>query len=252
MNSNSNTDLRFFKSWPKVAIIVLNWNGWQDTIECLESLQQITYPNYQIIVVDNDSKDDSVEKIKAWALGKIPVESKFFTYVADSKPIQLIEYNREIAEGGGSSGQEIKLEQFPPNRRMIIIRTRANLGFAGGNNVGINYALGKDAEYVLLVNNDTVVGKTALNDLLHTIRENPDIGIVGPTILRWHDATIQSCGVMHHWGYGPKELNNQTDKLLPFECDGVSGAAMLITAKVFSEIGLFDERYFLYHEDIPL
>jgi len=50
------------KSWPKVAIIILNWNGWRDTIECLESLQHITYPNYQIIVVDNGSTNNSIER----------------------------------------------------------------------------------------------------------------------------------------------------------------------------------------------
>lgn len=51
------------KAWPKVAIIVLNWNGWRDTIECLESLQRLTYPNYQIIVVDNGSTDKSASRI---------------------------------------------------------------------------------------------------------------------------------------------------------------------------------------------
>jgi len=63
--------------WPSVAIIVLNWNGWQDTIECLESLYQISYPNYEIIVVDNGSKDESIENIKKYCEGKIKVKSKF-------------------------------------------------------------------------------------------------------------------------------------------------------------------------------
>ncbi len=53
---------------PQVAIIILNWNGWFDTIECLESIYQINYPNYQVIVVDNNSSDDSIKKIKDYAL----------------------------------------------------------------------------------------------------------------------------------------------------------------------------------------
>jgi len=53
--------------WPKVAIIILNWNGWEDTIECLESVFRNTYQNYQVIVVDNGSTNGSIEKIKAWA-----------------------------------------------------------------------------------------------------------------------------------------------------------------------------------------
>jgi len=66
--------------WPKVAIIILNWNGWKDTIECLESVFRNTYPNYQVIVVDNGSTNGSMEKIKDWAEGKqefiIPVKKQ--------------------------------------------------------------------------------------------------------------------------------------------------------------------------------
>ena len=73
-------------SSPNVSIIILNWNGWKDTIECLESVYQIIYPNYDVIVVDNDSKDDSVQKIKEYCEGKIKVESKFLNYNTDNKP----------------------------------------------------------------------------------------------------------------------------------------------------------------------
>lgn len=67
---------------PKVAIIILNWNGWEDTIECLESVYQITYPNYDVVVVDNGSKDESVQKIRDYCEYGIGVESKFFYYVS--------------------------------------------------------------------------------------------------------------------------------------------------------------------------
>jgi len=63
---------------PRVSIIILNWNGWEDTIECLESLYQITYPNYDVIIVDNGSEDESLEMIRKYCQGKIRVESKFF------------------------------------------------------------------------------------------------------------------------------------------------------------------------------
>jgi GT2 family glycosyltransferase len=86
---------------PKVSIIILNWNGWEDTIECLESLYQITYSNYDVIVVDNGSEDESIEKTKEYAEGKIRVESKFFEYSSENKPIKIIEYTREEAEAGG-------------------------------------------------------------------------------------------------------------------------------------------------------
>ena len=92
----------------KVLIIILNWNGWRDTIEYLESLYQITYPNYDVIVVDNGSEDESIEKIKEYCEGKIKVESKFFGYPNENKLIKSIEYTRDEAEVGGGKEKEIE------------------------------------------------------------------------------------------------------------------------------------------------
>ena len=58
---------------PALAVIILNWNGWNDTCECLASLKQSTYQDFQIILIDNGSTDDSIEKIKSWANGELPV-----------------------------------------------------------------------------------------------------------------------------------------------------------------------------------
>ncbi len=74
-----------------VVIIILNWNGWEDTIECFESVYQNDYTNYYVIVVDNDSNDDSVKKIKEYCKGKIKVESSFFKYDPYNKPIEILE-----------------------------------------------------------------------------------------------------------------------------------------------------------------
>ena len=118
-----------------VSIIILNWNGWKDTIECLESLYQITYPNseaffvntlpqrdakgrYDVIVVDNGSMDESIEKIKEYCEGEIGVESKFFEYSGGNKPIKIIEYRRKEAEAGG--GKEKEIANLPSNRKLII------------------------------------------------------------------------------------------------------------------------------------
>ena len=80
----------------KVSIIILTWNGWKDTIECLESLYQITYPNYDVIVMDNGSEDESIEKIKEYTECKIKVKSEFFEYSGENKPIKIVEYTREL------------------------------------------------------------------------------------------------------------------------------------------------------------
>jgi len=79
----------------KVGIIILNWNKWEDTIECLESVYRIDYPDYEVIVVDNDSKNNSVEKIKEYGEGKIKIESKFFKYNHENKPVKFFEITKE-------------------------------------------------------------------------------------------------------------------------------------------------------------
>jgi len=164
--------------YPKVSIIILNWNGWEDTIECLESLYQITYPNYDVIVVDNGSEDESIEKIKEYAEGNIEVESKFFEYSDRDKPIKIIEYKREEAEAGG--GKEEDIADLPSNKRMIITKNEKNYGFAEGNNIGMRYALkALNPEYVLLLNNDTVVDKEFLGELVKVWESDEKIGIVG-------------------------------------------------------------------------
>nr|WP_243687894.1 glycosyltransferase [Methanobacterium formicicum] len=80
-------------NYPHVSIIIINWNRWKDTIECLESLFQINYPNFDVILVDNASEDDSLEKIRDYCSGHLPVESSFFNYNPYNKPITVYEYN---------------------------------------------------------------------------------------------------------------------------------------------------------------
>ena len=84
-------DTNIDRKWPKIAIIVLNWNKWQDTIECLESVYQITYPNYEVILVDNGSEDESIQKIEEYCEGTITVTSGFFNYEPKNKPIKIID-----------------------------------------------------------------------------------------------------------------------------------------------------------------
>ena len=95
--------------YPRVSIIILNWNGWKDTIECLESLYKINYPNYDVIVIDNDSKDGSIEKIKEYCNGKIkqilpefvalrsaPIEvnSKFFNILQITSLLKFLKFQK--------------------------------------------------------------------------------------------------------------------------------------------------------------
>jgi hypothetical protein len=197
------------ETWPKVAIIVLNWNGWRDTIECLESLQRITYPKYQIIVVDNASTDDSVERIT---------------------------------------------EKFP---HLTLIETGSNVGYAGGNNVGIKYALKNGAKYILIVNNDTkVVNPGFVNQTVDVMKSDSTIGILGPKVLNFkgqiqdtilYIPTLPNClRESFRLRFGAKKSR---DYRAAQSVDAVSGVCWLIRADVITVVGLLDEDYFMYAEE---
>ncbi len=146
---------------PKVYVIVLNWNNWQDTIECLESIFRLEYDNFQVLAVDNGSTDGSEEKIQEWAEGE---------------SVSIVRYNRETAEQGGLLEKEKDLTQ--PS--IVFIQTESNLGYAGGNNVGMKYALNQDdCKYVWLLNNDTIIDRDALTEMVEMAEADETVGMVG-------------------------------------------------------------------------
>lgn len=202
--------------YPKVSIIILNWNGWSDTIECLNSLSKIDYPNYEVVLVDNNSKDESVEKILEW--------------IAEKKSVIPI----------------------------YFIKNDENYGFAKGNNIAIKKVLDKgDSEYILLLNNDTVVEKKFLNELVDVAKTDQKIGIVGPKILNYKKneediETIQSLGGVINLWTGNVSMICSGHKNFQSTIKDVKylrGAGILIKKDVFKKIGLLEEKYFAYFEE---
>lgn len=198
---------------PKVVIVILNWNGWRDTVECLESLARLDYPSFDIVVVDNASTDKSIEKIG---------------------------------------------EAFPC---VPILRNRHNLGFAEGNNVGIEYVMKRGADYVLLLNNDTVVDVHFLTELVSAIDNDAKIGVIGAKIYFYNQPNrLWFAGPKRTWFYGrPMELGHrgfgeidhgQYDEIR--EVGFVTGCAMLLKRELLETIGMFDPDYFAYFEDADL
>ena len=233
---------------PKVSITILNWNGWKDTIECLESLYQITYPSYDVIVVDNGSEDESIEKIKEYCEGKIKVESKFFEYDPSNKPIKYIEYTREEAEVGG--GKEKEITDLPSNKKLMIIKSEKNYGFAEGANIGMRYALkALNPDYVLLLNNDTVVDKEFLGELVKVGERDEKIAALQSAIYYYDDQNrIQSIGGKLNLLTGREYDIKEADETAT-NCDRLIGAAMLVRTSIIKKIGLLDNQYFLYMEE---
>lgn len=270
------------KKWPKVAIIILNWNGWKDTIECLESVFRNNYSNYQVIVIDNGSTngstDGSIEKMKAWADGKQEVLTPepshplyHLSHPPTEKPIPYICYTREEAEKGGNFKLEEKIikewqEQRKSNIKelnltsvhpLILIQTGENLGFAGGNNVGLRYGLKNNKhDYFLLLNNDTVVEPNFLNKLVKTANTNRNIGVVGGKIIYYNEPNkIWYAGgkldLIRGSGY-----HSNYNRIIDKDSSGgikinfVTGCLMLINSKALSIDELLLEKYFLYVEDV--
>jgi len=191
----------------KVSIILLNWNNPYDTVECIESIKQISYPNYQIIVVDNNSTDDSIKELEN--IGNIQ-----------------------------------------------LIRNDSNLGFAGGNNVGIEYALKRSSDLILLLNNDTVVDRDFLSVLVGRAVGKKNVGIIGSKIYNYSEpAKIWSAGggitklTKRTFQYGENKSDEKKFNR-EMEVDFLSGCCMLIKREVFERIGLLDAEYFMYYEDV--
>lgn len=233
------------KEWPKVAIIILNWNGWQDTIECLESVYQITYPNYEVIVVDNGSEDDSIEMIRKYCNGELTVESKFVSYINKNKPIDIKEFTKNEIE----SKKTIKIffENSYLHKELIIIKNEKNYGFAKGNNIGIEFALNNGAEYIFMLNNDTIVASDFLEFLVGAMEQNDKIGIGGPTCYFYDTPNVVwQSGLKINWWTG--EIKNLvTNKIQDVDC--VSGCAMIVKNTVFKNISLIDVRFPFGNED---
>ncbi len=239
--------------YPKVSIIILNWNGWKDTLEALESVYQIKYPNYGVVLLDNASDDESIEKIREYCEGKIKVKSEFFEYSKSNKPINLTEYQKN--ELNSMENQNIN----PSNKELILIKNNKNYGFTEGNNIGIKFALKTmNPHYILLLNNDTVVDNYFLNELVNTGEKNPDIGFLGPKIYYYEfngrkDVINFAGGKNNLWKFKPSNIGyKKLDKgQFDFnqEVDFVHGCCLLAKVKMINEIGLLDQEYFSYREE---
>lgn len=161
-----------------------------------------------------------------------------------------------VVDNGSSDGTAEVLEQMHPN--IGLISSPRNLGFSGGNNLGIKRALEGGAENICLLNNDIVVEPGFLAELIRAARDHPRAGILGARILYLdRPGLVWSQGIMVGTKTGRIRApdHNRREEEVPGrtrEVDAVSGAAMLIRRDVFLDIGLFDEDYFLRFEDVDL
>ncbi len=221
---------------PNVSIILLNWNGVEDTIECLQSLRSLVYENFNVVVCDNYSTDGSIEKLQAWL--KL---NNLSATLAEYK-LGAFEEISCASEGGGLGVRPI-----------AIIQTGSNFGFAGGNNVGLKYAMAVGADFFLLLNNDTVVEPTFLTHLIEPAQMYPNVGLVGGRI-QYYDK-----GIRNRVWFGPARLS-LIKGIATADCKGngqfesgevtfITGCMMLISREVVENVGYLSDAYFMNVED---
>lgn len=219
--------------FPKVSILILNWNGWSDTVECLESVFQLNYPMCDVVLVDNGSTDDSIERIKEYCSGNLEINSRHIKFNSFNKPINVIEYTcNEILRGKYQN-------DIPVNDSMNhlrFIKNKRNFLYVLGNNIPIQYFILKELkpDYILLLNNDTVVEPNFLKELIKITENDENIGIAAPKVCSYEDE---------------KEIYHSSEgKTLIL--DYIFGSAFLIRKELIHSIGLLDPSYIHYYEDI--
>lgn len=181
--------------YPKIFVIILNYNGKDVLRNCLDSVYKDKYQNKEVVVVDNNSEDDSFTEARK-------VFSKFH-----------------------------------------FIQNNKNIGFAAGNNIAIKWALEKMADYVLLLNNDALLGEDTLDKLVIEAQKDKKCGILSPVIYD-EKGRVWFAGGKINWLKMRAEHQNNYKKT-----DFITGCAMFISKDVFKKIGLLDDKYFLYYED---
>jgi GT2 family glycosyltransferase len=222
---------------PLVCAIILNWNRPDDTIECLTSLLPVMRRHrLAVVVCDNASSDQSAHRLQEWA----------------GRHFELTGLDARVSDGALASGWDF-----------LLVQTGANRGYAGGNNVGIRYILERECcDLIWVLNNDTVVDEHALSALLECANRYPDVGIFGSTLVHYHrPSVVQSAGGCRYHPattimrniWGGRSLNNVLrEHGGDIHLDYVSGASMFCRAELFRQVGLLDERFFLYYEEIDL
>lgn len=240
-----------------VAVVLVNWNGAELCLDCLDTLLACDYPAFKVYVVDNDSSDDSVDRLRRWCEAPTrPSQAVDFANVqrvsarGGPVPHAVVDWRPGLA-GHGRDGDPT----------VTLIRVGRNAGFAGGNNIGMCYAGPDHFEYFWLLNTDTVVDRRALDHLVECAQSDPGLGMVGST-LRYHGApdTVQALGgarfdsrrcLFEHIGHGwPVDVAEQETQRARREMAYVVGASMLVSSRFVREVGPMQEDYFLYYEEV--
>ena len=230
---------------PQVGIVVLNYRNWADTVACLRSLAAATYPRTFVVVVDNDSRNDSLAQIRA----DLAARGVASAAVAES----------DLARAGAGAAP------------VLFVQAAANRGYAAGNNLGIRAALARGCDYVLILNNDTEVEPGFLDPLVEYAQAHPRLGATGPKVVDPAGRVEPTCArrrpELLYYFFGDGFLRRLFPRNrwrrrhfyegeyacdTPREVDILSGSCFLLKRAALADVGLLDENTFLYLEELIL
>jgi GT2 family glycosyltransferase len=235
------------------CIALVNFNGHDDTIECLESVFKSSELNFQIIIVDNSRDPLSLEKICFWLenRGSYPIRSEFPELIYPLAPDRV---SHKVY-----SEQEFEALSEAPTEKVLLVHAKNNSGFAGGNNIIMRYFLRcSKFEFVWLLNNDTIIKPDTLENLVRFAKNsNSKVGIIGAKLFNYYQSNqLQAVGANYYkWigkvkeiGSGDLDRGQWDDK--KFRFDYVIGASMFVKREFVESVGFLTEDYFLYFEEL--
>lgn len=227
---------------PKVYIVILNYKTWTDTIECVESLLQLDYTNFNIVIVDNNSPNDSVIQIEAWLKSRSVIEKELPSTTFSFQVLQEIEIMSKSLS------------------KVTLIKSISNKGYAFGNNIGLKYALQLDiCDFLWILNNDTIVAPNCLSELVAYYDSKNNIGVLGARVMHYYSPMIIQgvagrynpiVGKSSHVGDGVKNIDELPKYQAFLDYDYVMGVSMFVSKSYCHEVGLLNEMYFLYFEEL--
>lgn len=237
-----------------LGVVLVNWNRWPDTLECLESLMRSPHPLH-VVVVDNGSADGSAEHIAAWARGALPAGAASanlagLTQPPLPKPLPLTILDAAAARASGAMAAD----------GLTLVHAGGNLGFAGGNNIGLRLLMARpDTHIFWLLNNDTVVAPDAASRLAAAMTASPAPGMCGTEVRLYHRPDrVQALngsrfsaltGQSKSLGAGPVGPVAAPEAIAA-ATDFVLGASLAVSRAFLETVGFMEERYFLYYEEI--
>jgi len=242
-----------------VGVVILNYNGWSDTIECLESLLRLSTPRITVVVCDNGSTDESLKQIRHWAAGRVHAPTSPFLEIARCtqppvpKPVHLVEMRPEQLSGLAAAA-------LPP-QTVLLVQNGQNLGFAAGNNPALGwFASDPSISHAWVLNNDTVVTPSALSAMVRRLGERPDAGLCGSRLLHYHaPGSVQALGGLRYnrWLGSASAItmtspasDRDVERVVEQAMDMVHGASVLVSRQFLRGVGPLAEDYFLYSEEI--